>query len=899
MVRRTEMLSAVIPGNRMPAYRATMFFPSILLLACSFCGVSAAGSWTLSVDQRNGLPAFSRGGPVGMSSDFVFWGKNWLWAGLSTEFKVVSPFEYSVNGISQSLNIDLIGQVKRSADRQMTWDYDLNALSNVSNVIGGGIAFRFDLENLGAQLGEPDILPGNRGWSWGHPGVTRLEMRFDPPMASVYFEGGRKSEIRAFFYQGGIPQGQRHYVVTLNVSDDVAIVPTTGERFGLDDYNKWPINVLDWNRSPVDISFLNDPEKPAGKHGFVKAVKGRLEFEDGAPGRFWGTNLTAGALFGTSRDNVRRQARRLSELGFNLVRLHHHDSSWVDPNIFGDRRVGDTRKLSAAMLEKLDWWIKCLKDEGIYVWLDLQAGRQLKAADGIDDFDEIAKGMSSADPRGYNYVNRSIQNAMQQFNEAYLDHRNVFTGLRYMEEPAIMAMLLTNENDVTFHFGNALLPDKNVPKHDALYMAQAKAFAGKFGLSNDKTWRSWEPGPSKLFLNDLEHRFDIEMIGQLRALGVKAQIVTTSFWGNEPLSSLPALTTGDVIDAHSYGGTDELKKSPIYTPTMIDWIAAAHVADRPLTATEWNVETFPAPDRHTIPLYVASSANLQGWDALMQYAYSQVPFADGGPPSNWHSFNDPALLATLPAAALLYRRNDVREAQTTYVFAPTPDQLFNRLISPANSVALRSAAEIGKLIIAMPQTRQLPWLEKSQIPAGAKVITDPDFSIIDKDASEALSDTGELRRNWDLGVYTINTPRTQAAMGWIGGKQIKLADVEIATTTRNATVAVQSLDDKRISESRSILISLGARSVPSAGNQMPFHSEPVAGRLIIRAPEGLKLFAKNRAAETGADRSPGKLAHPQVMVSALDEEEVPASYKNGGYQITLDGKLSGHWLFLR
>jgi hypothetical protein len=94
------------------------------------------------------------------------------------------------------------------------------------------------------------------------------------------------------------------------------------------------------------------------------------------------------------------------------------------------------------------------------------------------------------------------------------------------------------------------------------------------------------------------------------------------------------------------------------------------------------------------------------------------------------------------------------------------------------------------------------------VPAGAKVITDPDLSIIDKDASEALSDTGELRRNWDLGVYTINTLRTQAAMGWNGGKQIKLADVEIAPTTRNATVAV--LDDKRIRQSRSILISLGA-----------------------------------------------------------------------------------------
>jgi hypothetical protein len=195
----------------------------------------------------------------------------------------------------------------------------------------------------------------------------------------------------------------------------------------------------------------------------------------------------------------------------------------------------------------------------------------------------------------------------------------------------------------------------------------------------------------------------------------------------------------------------------------------------------------PTPDRHAIPLYVAASARLQGWDA-----YSQAPFAGMGNPSNWHAFNDAALLATLPAAALLYRRNDVREVHTNYVFAPTPGQLFNHLISLATSVALRTAAEKGKLTIAMPRTRKLPWLEESHIPAGAKGSDHPSLSIIDHEATEVVADTGELRRNSDQGIYMINAPRTQAAMGSIGDKRIALADVEIAVTTRNATVAVQS-----------------------------------------------------------------------------------------------------------
>ena len=115
----------------------------------------------------------------------------------------------------------------------------------------------------------------------------------------------------------------------------------------------------------------------------------------------------------------------------------------------------------------------------------------------------------------------------------------------------------------------------------------------------------------------------------------------------------------------------------------------------------------------------------------MQFAYSQQPLAGRMAAHQiGKAFNDPALIATLPAAALLYRRGDVQEAKTTYVFAPTPDQLFNQLISPKNSVALRTAVEKGKLVIAMPQTRELPWLEKSQIPAGAQIITDPNQSLI-------------------------------------------------------------------------------------------------------------------------------------------------------------------------
>ncbi len=125
------------------------------------------------------------------------------------------------------------------------------------------------------------------------------------------------------------------------------------------------IDAIDWNRADVDLSFLNRGERPAVKRGFVHSRGDMLVFGDATQARFWGINIAAATLFATDHAAVKAHSHRLSQLGFNLVRLHHHDSHWVQPNVFGAGPVHDTHSLDPAMLEKIDWWIKCLKDEGI------------------------------------------------------------------------------------------------------------------------------------------------------------------------------------------------------------------------------------------------------------------------------------------------------------------------------------------------------------------------------------------------------------------------------------------------------------------------------------------------------------------------------------------------------
>lgn len=85
--------------------------------------------------------------------------------------------------------------------------------------------------------------------------------------------------------------------------------------------------------APIDLSFLFEDEKPAGKHGFVKAEGTQLVFEDGTPARFWGVCLNASANF-PPHDHAEKLARRLAMYGVNMVRMHQMETEYSNPNIF-------------------------------------------------------------------------------------------------------------------------------------------------------------------------------------------------------------------------------------------------------------------------------------------------------------------------------------------------------------------------------------------------------------------------------------------------------------------------------------------------------------------------------------------------------------------------------------
>ena len=236
----------------------------------------------------------------------------------------------------------------------------------------------------------------------------------------------------------------------------------------------------------------------------------------------------------------------------------------------------------------------------------------------------------------------------------------------------------------------------------------------------------------------------------------------------------------------------------------------------------------------------------------MIYNYSQVPLQRPGPGEwhdEWSTFCDPAISGVMPAAAIAFRQGHISPARETYCLKLSPAQLFETYLDPTNTATVRTLAEQSRLTIGIPAVKELPWLKPSELPAGVKVVTDPDHDFIPAGQSFVRSDTGELTRSWNEGIQTIDTPKTQAVSGWIGGKSFSLEDATFEFSTRKAVVALTSIDGEPLATSRFILVTAiaQARSAPpppqqaarrGAGHILKRHSVRVrAGRRRDHAPD--------------------------------------------------------------
>ncbi len=851
----------------------------MLMVLCGAASVSSAGEWQVRIGD-DATVEILRQGVVVVESQYVFWGPQWSWAGVDMKLGASSANGRAIVGGVQRLGVQIEGLVQAPRPNQVQLLWKIRANETLKDIVGGGLEFRLHRGSpvVDGLMEEPRLMAQQRGWSWRIKEGPAIVCEFGESLADIYFERGNKGQIRAMFAGERLEKGVHTVSMKMTLPEGAELAQTLDDRYGPEEISGWYRDALPHDKSPVDLRFLN--HRPAGKFGFVKADGDRLVFENGDEARFWGGNIAAYAIF-TDKEYIEAQSKRMAQLGYNLMRIHHHDSmGWVDRTVI-DQGRDDSQHPDAEVMERLDYWIKCLRDEGIYVWLDLHVGRLFKEGDRIGEgFAEMmrrGKPGKGAEGKGYCYFNDRIEQLMEDFNARYLSHVNRYTGLAYKDDPAIMGLLITNENDITGHFGNLMLADKNNPYHNRIFEAAARGFAEARDLDFAQTVRTWVPGPSKLFLADREYQWNRRMLGALEALGVRVPVSTTQMWGNMPLYGLPSLTAGGIIDVHSYGEAEALSVNPRFEDNYVTYMATGQAYGKPVSITEWNVP-WPAVDRFTAPLYVASISALQGWDAPMIYNYSQRDFGRPSRQGTWSTFSDAALCGVMPAAALLFRQGHVRPAREHYCVMLDKEKLYLSSSHPKNMAALRTLVERSKVSIGLPDAQELDWDEKTMVGPGVQVVEDVERDFIGNSRDAVRSDTGQLMRNWVKGYQVIDAEGTQAVHGWIGGESFDLKAVEFDVETPKAVVSVSSLDGRAIGACRKVLVTAIGRVTGSKGSATPLLSEPVKGVIRVAGPAGMQLIP--------------------LAGDGKELEAVSARYVDGRYIIRLPAVRGTHWFML-
>jgi hypothetical protein len=247
----------------------------------------------------------------------------------------------------------------------------------------------------------------------------------------------------------------------------------------------------DASPSVTNLSHLN--EKPAGRDGFVTVKDGHL-FAGENRLRIFGVNVCFGANF-PDKEMAPKVAARMAKFGINCVRFHHMDMFSAPAGIFAK----DGKTLDPGQLDRLDWFIAKLKEQGIYANLNLHVSRTYPDRPRAEK-----KGNPDYDKGVDNFCAAMI--ALQKdYARDLLTHVNPYTGKSYAEEPAVALVEINNENALGFQWWAGQMENLPEPYAGELNERWSKWLVQKYGPKpkaadaapnpedwTNKLWEEWK-----------------------------------------------------------------------------------------------------------------------------------------------------------------------------------------------------------------------------------------------------------------------------------------------------------------------------------------------------------------------------------------------------------------------
>ena len=233
------------------------------------------------------------------------------------------------------------------------------------------------------------------------------------------------------------------------------------------------VNARDvWPNNVTNVAHWLD--KPAGRDGFVITKDGHFYTEGGQRLRFLGVNICWGGAF-PEHDEAAELARRLARFGINLVRFHDIERYEAPDGIW--QRGSSPRRIDPVQLDKLDYFVAQLKENGIYVNFNLKVNRRYLPEEGF------AAGSPPVTYKGLDLFYPAAIEAQKQYARELLTHRNPYTGLAYINEPVLAQIELVNEDSLFYVWQRDeldRLPGTYLASLDQLWLAWLK---GRYGTT--------------------------------------------------------------------------------------------------------------------------------------------------------------------------------------------------------------------------------------------------------------------------------------------------------------------------------------------------------------------------------------------------------------------------------
>jgi len=612
-------------------------------------------------------------------------------------------------------------------------------------------------------------------------------------------------------------------------------------------------------------------EAPAGKHGRIERHGDQLVYNE-KPIKLWGINNSFGSC---APDNALadKRAKFYAAMGINAIRLHKYadGTGWA-----GILTKESATEYDPARLDDMDYYVAALKKRGIYTKLspvfiiDIGPGDR----DKVPYMDELGtmKGDRINPRHGSLYISTELQDLLIKQVTTLLRHTNAYTGLTYAKDPAIAYVELYNEDCTLFGGiagvmktsptlrarGGALFSvwlKEKYKTEEAFLAAWGKGAVNNGMLTNqglplDESWAGdriypagnpWFFDPTNLngsqlsiqrrlldtmaFLYELQNKVYARYTAAIRATGYTGEIISSNWHAGRMMShfyNLHSDSLNGTIDRHNYFGGGIRGTMAIHSGSMLASPGSGtlssslnQVEGHPFMLSEW-IHVLPNEWGSEGPAIIgAYGMGLQGWDVSFAFGNTDNgAFSSAIGLSEWDA-TAPQFLGMFPAVSRQVLRGDVRESNVVHernVHMASLDEQkigFEEMTTQqwdvktfTSDVFPSEALAVAKSVVKF--TEEFEPTETF------------DLSAYEKDGF-LVSSTDQLRwlagKNPMDGHIEIDTPGTQAIVGFANGQKTDFNDAVIMPRSRYAAIYLSAQSQAgTLATDKGILLTAMARA---------------------------------------------------------------------------------------